>query len=370
MKFIVSSLKLLKSLQALSGVIGSKNTLPILDDFLFQLTENELKITTSDLDVTMSVKLVPDMVEGTGEVTIPARLLLEIMKNFPDVPITISVDNNTLGIELIAGEGRYKLVGHKSDEFPQLPAMADTVSFDIPADVLSVGFEKTVFATGAEEIRPVMSGVLVEMGTDFLTFVATDAHKLVRYRRSDIKTETPASFIMPKKPINQLKGILSGMADEMVKVEFNKTNASFVFGDYMLVCRLIEGRYPNYDAVIPKVNPNQLVIDRQSFLSAIRRVAVFSSKATHQVRFKIAGQNIMLTAEDLDFANEAKERLTCSYTGEDMEIGFNSRFFQEMLGNVTSEEVRLEMSAPNRAGILCHLACAIIALRKIGVIYG
>lgn len=353
MKFIVSSLKLLKSLQALSGVIGSKNTLPILDDFLFQLTENELKITTSDLDVTMSVKLVPDMVEGTGEVTIPARLLLEIMKNFPDVPITISVDNNTLGIELIAGEGRYKLVGHKSDEFPQLPAMADTVAFDIPANVLSVGFEKTVFATGAEEIRPVMSGVLVEMGTDFLTFVATDAHKLVRYRRSDIKTETPASFIMPKKPINQLKGILSGMADEMVKVEFNKTNASFVFGDYMLVCRLIEGRYPNYDAVIPKVNPNQLVIDRQSFLSAIRRVAVFSSKATHQVRFKIAGQNIMLTAEDLDFANEAKERLTCSYTGEDMEIGFNSRFFQEMLGNVTSEEVRLEMSASNRAGILC-----------------
>lgn len=353
MKFIVSSLKLLKSLQALSGVIGSKNTLPILDDFLFQLTENELKITTSDLDVTMSVKLVPDMVEGTGEVTIPARLLLEIMKNFPDVPITVAVDNNTLGIELIAGEGRYKLVGHKSDEFPQLPAMADTVAFDIPANVLSVGFEKTVFATGSEEIRPVMSGVLVEMGTDFLTFVATDAHKLVRYRRSDIKTEVPASFIMPKKPINQLKGILSGMADEMVKVEFNKTNASFVFGDYVLVCRLIDGRYPNYDAVIPKVNPNQLVIDRQSFLSAIRRVAVFSSKATHQVRFRIAGQEIMLTAEDLDFANEAKERLTCSYTGDDMEIGFNSRFFQEMLSNVASEEVRLEMSAPNRAGILC-----------------
>lgn len=353
MKFIVSSLKLLKSLQALSGVIGSKNTLPILDDFLFQLTENELKITTSDLDVTMSVKLVPDMVEGTGEVTIPARLLLEIMKNFPDVPITVSVDNNTLGIELIAGDGRYKLVGHKSDEFPQLPAMDDTVAFEIPADVLSVGFEKTVFATGSEEIRPVMSGVLVEMGTDYLTFVATDAHKLVRYRRSDIKTETPASFIMPKKPINQLKGILSGMADEMVKVEFNKTNASFVFGDYILVCRLIDGRYPNYDAVIPKVNPNQLVIDRQSFLSAIRRVAVFSSKATHQVRFRIAGQEIMLTAEDLDFANEAKERLTCSYNGEDMEIGFNSRFFQEMLGNVASEEVRLEMSAPNRAGIVC-----------------
>ena len=352
MKFIVSSLKLLKSLQALGGVIGSKNTLPILDDFLFQLTENELKITTSDLDVTMSVKMVPDMVEGTGEVTIPARLLLEIMKNFPDVPITISVDSNTLAVELIAGEGRYKLAGHKSDEFPQLPVMADTSVWEIPADVLAKGFEKTVFATGQDEIRPIMSGVLMEMTENYLTFVATDAHKLVRYRRMDVKSETAASFIMPKKPINQLKNILGGLSDEPVRIEFNKTNASFVFGDYVLICRLIEGRYPNYEAVIPKNNPNQLTIDRQVFLSAIRRVAVFSSKATHQVRFRITGQEIMLTAEDIDFYNEAKERLTCSYSGDDMEIGFNSRFFQEMLGNFDSEEVKLEMSAPNRAGIL------------------
>ncbi len=352
MKFIVSSLRLLKSLQALSGVIGSKNTLPILDDFLFQLTESELKITTSDLDVTMTVRMVPDMVEGTGEVTIPARLLLEIMKNFPDVPITISVDSNTLAVELIAGEGRYKLAGHKSDEFPQLPVMADTSVWEIPADVLAKGFDKTVFATGQDEIRPIMSGVLMEMTENYLTFVATDAHKLVRYRRMDVKSDVVASFIMPKKPINQLKSILSTLADEPVRIEFNKTNASFVFGDYMLICRLIEGRYPNYEAVIPKNNPNQLTIDRQTFLAAIRRVAVFSSKATHQVRFRITGQEIMLTAEDIDFYNEAKERLTCSYTGQDMEIGFNSRFFQEMLGNFDSNEVKLEMSAPNRAGIL------------------
>ncbi len=351
MKFIVSSLKLLKSLQALSGVIGSKNTLPILDDFLFQLGEKDLKITTSDLDVTMSVTLQPDMVEGTGEVTIPARLLLEIMKNFPDVPITISVDSN-LAVELIAGEGRYKLAGHKSDEFPQLPVMTETSTWEIPADVLAKGFEKTVFATGMDEIRPIMSGVLMEMTENYLTFVATDAHKLVRYRRMDVKSEVAASFIMPKKPINQLKNILATLADEPVRIEFNKTNASFVFGDYVLVCRLIEGRYPNYEAVIPKNNPNQLTIDRQTFLAAIRRVAVFSSKATHQVRFRITGQEIMLTAEDIDFYNEAKERLMCSYTGDDMEIGFNSRFFQEMLGNFDSEEVKLEMSAPNRAGIL------------------
>lgn len=352
MKFIVSSLKLLKSLQSLSGVIGTKNTLPILDDFLFQLTENELRITTSDLDVTMSVSMVPDMVDGTGEVTIPARLLLEIMKNFPDVPITVSVDNNTLAVELIAGEGRYKLAGHKSDEFPQVPAMADTSVWEIPADVLAKGFEKTVFATGQDEIRPIMSGVLMEMTENYLTFVATDAHKLVRYRRMDVKSEVAASFIMPKKPINQLKNILGTLADEPVRIEFNKTNASFLFGDYVLICRLIEGRYPNYEAVIPKNNPNQLTIDRQTFLSAIRRVAVFSSKATHQVRFRITGQEILLTAEDIDYYNEAKERLACSYTGDDMEIGFNSRFFQEMLGNFDTEAVKLEMSAPNRAGIL------------------
>lgn len=352
MKFIVSSLKLLKSLQALSGVIGSKNTLPILDDFLFHLDENQLKITSSDLDVTMTVTLVPDMVEGTGEVTIPARLLLEIMKNFPDVPITVSVEPSTLMVELIAGEGRYKLAGHKSDEFPQLPVMADTAVWEIPADVLARGFEKTVFATGMDEIRPIMSGVLMEMSDSCLTFVATDAHKLVRYRRMDVKSENVASFIMPKKPINQLKSILATLADEPVRIEFNKTNASFVFGDYMLICRLIEGRYPNYDAVIPKQNPNQLTIDRQTFLSAIRRVAVFSSKATHQVRFRIAGQELTLTAEDIDFYNEAKERLTCSYEGDDMEIGFNSRFLQEMLGNFDSETVKIEMSAPNRAGII------------------
>ncbi len=352
MKFIVSSLKLLKNLQALSGVIGSKNTLPILDDFLFQVTENELKITTSDLDVTMSVTMQPDMVEGTGEVTIPARLLLEIMKNFPDVPVTIAVDSNTLAVELIAGEGRYKLAGHKSDEFPQLPVMTETSVWEIPADVLAKGFEKTVFATGMDEIRPIMSGVLMEMTENYLTFVATDAHKLVRYRRMDVKSEVTASFIMPKKPINQLKNILGGLADEPVRIEFNKTNASYVFGDYVLICRLIEGRYPNYEAVIPKNNPNQLTIDRQTFLSAIRRVAVFSSKATHQVRFRIAGQELTLTAEDIDFYNEAKERLACSYSGDDMEIGFNSRFLQEMLGNFESNEVKLEMSAPNRAGIL------------------
>ncbi len=352
MKFIVSSLKLLKAVQSLGGVINSNNTLPILDDFLFNISDNELRITASDLETTMIVMIQPDLVEGAGEVTIPARLLIDILKNFPDIPVSFNIDENTLAIEITTGEGRYKMVGHKSDEFPQVPVLEDASKWEIPADVLACGFEKTVFATGNDEIRPVMTGVFMEMTNNGLNFVATDAHKLVRYRRLDIKTDTLASFIVPKKPINQLKNALSGKADETVVVEFNKTNASFTMSGFKLVCRLIDGKYPNYEAVIPKSNPNKLTIDRQLLLSAIRRVAIFSSKATHQIRFKIAGQELTLTAEDLDYYNEAKERLSCNYSGDDMEIGFNSRFFQEMLGNLSQQEILLEMSAPNRAGLI------------------
>lgn len=352
MKFIVSSLKLLKAVQSLAGVINSNNTLPILDDFLFNISDNELRITASDLETTMIVTIQPDLVEGAGEVTIPARLLIDILKNFPDIPVSFNIDENTLAIEITTGEGRYKMAGHKSDEFPQVPVLQEPMTWEIPADVLACGFEKTVFATGNDEIRPVMTGVFMEMTNNGLNFVATDAHKLVRYRRLDIKTDTLASFIVPKKPINQLKSALAGKADETVVVEFNKTNASFTMSGFKLVCRLIDGKYPNYEAVIPKANPNKLTIDRQLLLSAIRRVAIFSSKATHQIRFKIAGQELTLTAEDLDYYNEAKERLACNYSGDDMEIGFNSRFFQEMLGNLSQQEILLEMSAPNRAGLI------------------
>lgn len=352
MKFILSSSKLLKAIQALSGVINSSNTLPILDDFLFDIAEDELKITVSDLETTMTVAIKPDMVEGKGQVTIPARLLIDVMKNFPDIPVSFNIDEATLAIEITTGEGRYKMVGHKSDEFPQVPVIAEPSVWDIPADVLACGFEKTIFATGNDEIRPIMTGVFMSMSDTCLTFVATDAHKLVRYKRMDVKSDMTASFIVPKKPINQLKNILAGRADESVHVEFNNTNASFTFGEYKLICRLIDGRYPNYEAVIPTTNPNKLIVDRQLLNSAIKRVAIFSSKATHQIRFKISGQELLLTAEDLDYSNEAKERLTCNYSGEDMEIGFSSKFFQEMLANLGQTEIQLEMSAPNRAGII------------------
>lgn len=352
MKFIITSLKLLRSLQALSGVLNSNNTLPILDDFLFRLNENELKITASDLETTMIVSLIPDLAEGKGEVAIPAKILLDTMKTFPDIPVTFEINPDTMAVELLAGEGKFRLAGHRSDEFPQLPVVGDANRVEIKAEVLVSAFEKTIFATGNDELRPAMSGVLCDMREDSITFVATDAHKLVKYRRLDVKSDFNATFILPKKPINQLKNVLASKQEEQVVIEFNQTNAFFTFSNVKMVCRLIEGRYPNYEVVIPAQNPNKLTIDRAALLNSLRRVAIFANQSTHQVRFKISGQELFLMAEDLDYSNEAKERLSCSYEGDDLEIGFNSRFFQEMLTNLSQFEVRLEMSAPSRAGIL------------------
>jgi DNA polymerase-3 subunit beta len=340
----------LKNLHLISGVINPSNTLPILDDFLFELKDKKLIITASDLETTMSVAVALDMADEPGVVTIPAKLLLDTLKTFANVPITVSIDNQTLGIEISAGEGKFKLTGHKSDEFPLTPVIEEAVAIKINSGVLKKAFNKTLFATGNDELRPVMSGVFCELSPEDMTFVATDAHKLVRYRRTDSSSEIAASFILPKKPLNQLKNILPEEIE--VNVEYNQTNASFTFENVNLVCRLIDGKYPNYEAVIPKDNPNVLTVDRAPFISAIRRVALYANQSTNQVRLKIGGKELTLSAEDIDYANEAKERLTCSYDGEDMEIGFNSKFLLDMLNNLDSDMIKIEMSAPNRAGIL------------------
>lgn len=352
MKFIISSSALLKSLQKISGVLSTSSTLPILEDYLFDLKEDTLRITASDLETTISVDLVPDKTENPGVVAIPAKILLDIMKSLPELPVTISVNLETLSCELFAGDGKYKLVGHRSDEFPQVPTLENTETMTLNASLLVSAFNKTLFATGNDELRPVMSGVLCEITGDKITFVATDAHKLVRYRRADVKPGKNASFILPKKPLNHLKNIMPDDEDVDVKLEYNDTNAIMEFDDITLICRLIDGKYPNYEAVIPTQNPFKLSVDRSILLNALRRVAIFGSKSTHQIRFKISGKELVLTAEDIDFASEAKERLTCSYEGDDIEIGFNSRFLQEMLSTLVSKNVVIEMSAPNRAGIL------------------
>ncbi|MEI7501081.1 MAG: DNA polymerase III subunit beta [Bacteroidota bacterium] len=351
MKFIISSTLLLRNLQAIQGVINTNNTLPILDDFLFELKDDALIITSSDLETTMRVTVKPDKAEEPGSIAIPAKILTETLKTFPDIPVAFSINLVTLMIEISAGEGKYKLSGHKSDEYPRTPSLEDTTAITFDSRVMAQAINKTLFATGNDELRLVLSGVFCELSPDDVIFVATDAHKLVRYKRGDLKSTDSASFILPKKPMNLLKNLLSSQ-DVPVTIEYNKTNAFFSFSNVHLICRLIDGKYPNYDAVIPKENPNKLTIDRHALLTTIRRVSIFANQSTHQIRFKVSGQELLLSAEDIDFSNEARERLSCSYEGEDLEIGFNSKFLVEMLSNIETDEVRLEMSAPNRAGIL------------------
>lgn len=350
MRFIVNSISLLKSVQALGGVLNAKNTLPILDNFLFELKGHTLSITSSDLETIMTVELELEMAEDDGQVAVPARLLLDMLKAFSNVPITFSVDSD-FKIELAAGEGKYNLSGFNADEFPKLPAMEDPISVTLESEVMVNAINKTLFATGNDELRPVMAGVFCDIHDQDITFVATDAHKLVRYRRLNVNTGAQVSFILPKKPLNLLKNTLSN--DETpVKIEYTEKNTIFSFENFRLVCKLVDGRYPNYEAVIPKDNPNVLTVDRLSFLNVIRRVSIFSNKSTHQIRLKIMGQELLLSAEDLDYSNAAQERLSCSYSGEDMDIGFNSRFLLEMLANLESDEINLQMSQPNRAGLI------------------
>ncbi|WP_430612432.1 DNA polymerase III subunit beta [Flavobacterium sp. JP2137] len=349
MKFIVSSSYLLKQLQILGSVINSSNTLHILDNFLFELDNSELKVSASDLETTMSATL---EIESTsqGSIAVPAKLLLETLKTFPEQPLTFTVkENNT--IEISSDLGKYVLAYAQGDEFPKAETLEDPSTTGVPAEVLATAISKTIFAAGNDDLRPVMSGVFFQFSPDGLIFVATDAHKLVKYSRADINSSSQANFIMPKKPLNILKNILM-TSDVEVKIEYNDSNAQFSFENYTLTCRLIDGKYPNYEAVIPKENPNKLLINRAQFLSSVRRVAIYANKTTHQIRLKIAGTELNISAEDIDYSNKADERLTCDYQGDDMQIGFNSRFLTEMLNNLQSDEIMLEMSLPNRAGIL------------------
>jgi len=349
MKFIVSSSQLLKQLQVLGGVINSNNTLPILDNFLFELSENQLKVSASDLETTMS-SVVDVESDSSGSIAVSARLLLDTLKTFPDQPLTFKTEGDN-AIEISSDQGKYDMAYFGGDEFPKAVSLPSPSTTIVPAHILGTAISKTIFAAGNDDLRPVMSGVFFQFSSQSLTFVATDAHKLVKYSRTDVTADQTAEFIMPKKPLNLLKGILGG-SESNVTIEYNDANAKFTFDNVVLVCRLIDGKYPNYEAVIPKENPNKLTVDRASFLNSVRRVSIFSSKTTHQIRLKMAGTELNISAEDLDFSNKADERLSCDYQGDDMQIGFNSRFLSEMLNNLSSNEVLIEMSLPNRAGIL------------------
>jgi len=350
MRFIVSTSTLLKQLQAVNGASSSSTVLPILENFLFEIKDGVLTVSATDLQTSMTTSLAVESKED-GKVAIPSKILLETLKTLPDQPISFSVDDKTFAIEINAGDGKYKLSGENGDDFPKIPVVENPSSVAMPASVLAEAINKTLFAVSNDELRPAMTGVYCQLSPDHITFVATDAHKLVRYRRSDTKSEAPANFILPKKALTLLKASLPS-DDLSVAVEYNTTSAFFRFANINLICRLIDERYPDYEAVIPTNNPNKLILDRALFLNCLRRVVIFANKTTHQVRLKITGSELNISSEDVDFSNEAHERLTCQYEGEDMEIGFNAKFLIEMLNNLSGEEVLLEMSTPNRAGLL------------------
>lgn len=351
MKFVISSSILLKNLQSISGAQSNNATLPILENFLFDFKDQKLTITATDLETTMTAAIALEMMEGELKIALPAKLLMDTLKTFPDQPLTFNIKEKNFAVEIVSESGKYKLAGQNGQEFPEIPALEGTSSVDIDSTLLASAINKTIFATGNDELRRIMSGVLLELNKTEVTFVATDAHKLVRHTRNDIKSKKAAQLVLPKKPLTLLKNILSSVETKVI-LEYNEANAVFKFDNFSLTCRLIDGKYPNYDAVIPKENPFKLTVDRSHLLNSIRRVSIFSNKTTHQVRLKISGSELNISAEDVDFQNEATERLSCQYEGEDMEIGFNSRFLVEMLQNVNTENVNIEMSGPNRAGII------------------
>jgi DNA polymerase III subunit beta len=352
MKFVVSSTELLGHLQAISRVISSKNTLPILDNFLFNLSGNDLEITASDLESTLITRMKLENTQGDGMIALPARILLDTLKEFSAQPLTFDINLETLAVVIISENGKFNVVGQNGVDFPALPAIKKDKKFEftINADVMLAGINKTLFATADDELRPVMGGIFVEASTDKITFVASDAHKLVRYARTDAHADDNASFILPKKPASLLKNILP-REEGPFTVEFDDKNAFFNLNDYRVVCRLVEGNYPNYNSVIPKNNPRKITVDRVEFYNTLKRVSVFSNQASNLVKLQLKGNQITVSAQDLDFSISAYERIKCQYEGEEIEIGFKSVFLLEILANIASQDVMIELADPTRAGL-------------------
>lgn len=350
MKFVVSSTALLKQLTALNGVITTNPVVPILENFLFEVTNGKLTVYASDLQTSMITEIAVEA-KQKGSIAVPARILLDTLKNLPEQPVTFTIDEDTYSIEISSDNGRYKLSGENATDFPRVPAVKNGYSVDVPSDILSRAISTTIFAASSDELKPAMTGVYMNISDTNTTFVATDGHRLIRYRRVDIASEGSNSIIIPKKALNLLKGSLPTEKTN-VKLEFNASNAFFSFDNVKMICRLIDERFPDYENAIPANNPNKLTINRTDLLNSLKRISIYANKTTHQVRLKIAGSEMQISAEDLDFSNEANERLSCEYEGEDMEIGFNAKFLIEMLNNMDAEMVDMNLSAPNRAGLL------------------
>lgn len=353
MKFIVSSSDLLSHLQSVSKAISVKSSVPILDHFLFELENGVLTITASDLESTLITKLEPENIEGDGSIALEAKRLLDILKEFPEQPLTFEIDPETLATDILSENGKFSVVGAPAEEFPKQAELddADITKLELPAAMLDEAIGKTLFATANDELRPVMNGIFFDLNTESVTIVASDSHKLVKYRRRDIKADNESSFILPKKPASLLRNVLA-RETENVGIEFDKKNAVFTLTGYKLICRLTEGKYPNYDSVIPTDNPAKLIVNRSQFYNIVKRVSVFSNQASNLVKLKLEGNLLTISAQDIDFSISAYERMNCEYDGEELEIGFKSVFLTDILSNMDSDQVVFELADPSRAGIL------------------
>lgn len=356
MKFIVSSTDLLSHLSAISRVINNKNSLPILDNFLLQLDGKKLTLTASDIETTLITSLEVETAEGNGKVAVSSRLLLETLREFSDQPLTFTINDSNLALVISSANGSYNFIGQNGDEYPRMPQLQDDArTLNLPVATLSSGISKTLFCTAEDELRPVMNGIYFDITAESLTLVATDAHKLVRcktvHTSTSLKEDETANFILPKKPATMLKNILPKESGE-VEIHFDTKNAHFKLANYTMICRQVEGRFPNYNGVIPRNNPLKVIIDRVTLLNALKRVSVFANQASNLVKLAIDGTQIQISAQDIDFSISAEETIACQFDGDPIKIGFKSSFLIEILGNINCGDIVMELSDASRAGLI------------------
>lgn len=347
MKFNVSSSELVKALSAVSGAVPNKATLPILETILFESDGGKLRLTATDLEISILESMDADIDEG-GAVAIPARRLIETLRQLPDIPVSFTVDEK-FNIKFRTDKGTYKLVGEDPDEFPEVPNLDEGHTIKTQREAITTAIDKTLFAVSNDDLRPAMMGVYFDIGPDESKFVATDGHRLVKYIKEDLVSDKEVDFIVPEKALNLVQKALHAAECELTITE---DHARFKSGNTIVITRLINEQYPNYESVIPKDNEKTLVINKEQMLATVKRVSIFSSSTTRQIRLQLHPDELTIRAEDIDMSSEAKETIACEYSDDEMEIGFNAKYLADVLSNVDDEEVYFEFSTPNRAGIV------------------
>lgn len=349
MKFVVSSSTFSSGLQAVSRVLGGKQGIPILNNILLEVSDDTLTVTASDRECTLEARVAVESVEATGRVAVPPKLI-DMLKEFPEQPLTFVIDETTHDVKIISDKGEFSMQGESAEDFP-LPNVGEAASLTTRCGTLLDGISHSIFATATDLLRPVMNCVLIEMNAECFTFVASDGHKMVRYRRLDAKLEEGSrSLILPKKPAHHLKNLLS-RDDSALKIDFNEKMACFAFGDYKMICSLVEGRYPNYNSVIPQDNAKRIIVDKKELASSLRRVSVLANQMSNLVRFDLSANVLEVSGQDIDYSTSGRETLSCQYDGEPVTIGFKSSFVLEFLGNISTDHVEIALSNPTRPGL-------------------